>query len=265
MDEIGIVGHVTKETFDTMKARLDHAETEKAQLKAQCDIYNARNLDALAKLQPDIVAFTGELSRENPDWAPEMSPTLDFCEQVHKTQNPDTALSFARMLHCASMKNKRQTETIETLKGKTTTIGETMKQVEELTEQVEKKKQRICELEEHCKDTESSKNDLLEKLTSINAVKDMKDFSKIAAREKGAKTQPHGESNMQDTYGITTENASANSGKQKMSQLDDDLSSFVHSKSSGGGSRLMFPSRTGHALLGNSSTATDMDEVMAYL
>ena len=139
MAEMDTVGHVTKETYETMKAERDHEQAEKARWKAQCDVYNSRNLEALAKIQPEIVKFTGDLARENPDWAPEMSPTLDFCEQVHKSQNPDTALSFARMIHCASMKNKRQSETIESLKGKTSTIGETMKHVEELTEQVEKK------------------------------------------------------------------------------------------------------------------------------
>ena len=92
----------------------------------------------------------------------------------------------------------------------------------------------------------------------------MKDFSKIAAREKGAKSE-HVDSVMKETFEVTTENASANSGQMRGAQFDDDLSAFVNSKSSGGGSRLIFPSRTGHALLGNTSQNPDMDELMVNL
>lgn len=236
----------SKETVEKLKAELAAKAEEAAKLRAFKNGYDEKQRATISQLQPEIKTFVDGLIGNNADYADDMKPIGEWAASCHQSTSLETALPLARFVSCASAQFKRTREEASVLSEKNNTLGNTMKELEEIKADNAAKTQRISELENLCNDRQEAAEKLQDELAKAGVLREKFDFSKLASREAGAdKVDANPEC-------LTTVTSNASRGMT----MEDELMSFVRGNASNIGSHRIAQSGTGHSHLG--ATTSDL-------
>jgi len=244
----------SKEYVEKLKADLASGAEENARLRAFKSGHDAKQRDVISKLQPDITSFVDELVKQNVDHAPEMKSIAEWSRGCHESKSLETAMPLARVLSCASASLKRTREEASANAEKAGTLGATMKELETLKAADAAKAQRITELEELCAERQTAMGQMQDELAKSGLLKDKFDFSKLSSREAKAPAEPAATPELQQVTSTASRGA-----------FEDELMSFVSSRSVAGGNGMIMQSGTAHAHLGASSSGSMDGEIAAAI
>jgi len=237
----------SKEYVEKLKADLAAKNEEASKLKAFKNAHDDKQREVISKLQPDIQSYIEGLAKDNADYAQDMKPLVDWSRSCHESTSLETAMPLARVISCASAAMKRTREEASVLSEKATTLGATMKELEELKAADSAKAQRITELEQLANERQEANSKLQDELAKAGIIKDKFDFSKVTSREAALKDDKAPEApTTESSLTAVTSNAS----RKAAVALEDELMSFVRGSSKTMGSSKIHQSSTGHSFLG---------------
>jgi DNA repair exonuclease SbcCD ATPase subunit len=253
----------SKEYVEKLKADLAAKSDEAAKLKAFKATHDEKTREVIGKLQPDIQACIESLAKENEDHAAEMKPLVDWSRSCHESQSIETAMPLARLVSCASAKIKRTREEASILSEKATTLGATLKELEELKTADSAKAQRINELEALANERQDANQKLQDELAKLGVIKDKFDFSKVASREAAPPASDIKPEAIAGTSNLTALTSNASRGTEPVA-FEDQLLKFVTGNSTKAGSSKITQSSTIHPLVGASSGGVE-DEIASAI
>jgi Skp family chaperone for outer membrane proteins len=235
----------SKEYVEKLKSDLAAKTESEAKLKAFKSTYDQKQRELVEKLQPDVNSYIETLVKENPDYAEDMKPLVDWSRSCHESNTIETVVPLARVMSCASAQFKRTREEASAMSDKAKTLGVTMKELEDIKADNLSKAQRIAELEALCNDRQSANETLQEELAKVGIINERKNFSKISSRETNA-TDKLTLNNTVNPKSIVATTSNASNG----TLVEDQLMGFVYGNAKGNGSGRIVQSNTGHSYLG---------------
>lgn len=196
--------------MDKMRAELVAEKAKNQRLEKKSEAIDLQRKEALKGMQADIEGFVTSLQDENPDHKFDMAPIATWAKSCHEMSDPEHQIPLARALSCASAKVKRTLDQASAQSSDAETLGKTMKELEEVKADVQKRTKRESEFEEHIRDL-NKRNTELDDLIKKHGITTAKfDFSKIASRETappaGASDSPSAASRMDIETGASSAN-----------------------------------------------------------
>lgn len=239
----------SKELVDRLKADLAAKSEEASKLKAFKNAHDDKQRALIATLQPDIQSCVDGLVKDNADYAADMKPIQEWARGCHESTSLETAMPLARVISCASAALKRTREESSVLSDKASTLGATMKELEDLKAADSAKAQRITELETLANERQAANEKLQDELSKAGVLREKFDFSKASSREAGAEKAAEPAPMAVDSA-LTSVTSNASRGAAV--SMEDQLFSFVCGSSNAGGSSRITQSSTAHSMLGSS-------------
>lgn len=249
----------SREYVESLKAQIEQRNEETAKLRAFKATHDEKQRAVISKLQPDINEFVTSLTSANPDHAAEMAAIVDWSKTCHESNSLESAMPLARVISCASMQFKRTRDEASQLSEKATSLGATMKELEDVKADRDAKTSRIAELENYCQEQQAAAEKMQNELAKAGVLKDKYkfDFSQVTSRE--AKADAPLDVNSEGSIIANRSEASRSS-----LAVEDQLLSFVSLKATSSSNNRVSQSKTAHALLGASSGSVD-DEIASAI
>lgn len=248
----------TKEFVDNLKAQLEQKNEEAAKLKAFKATHDEKQRAIISQMQPDIQDYVQSLAKANADYASEMQPIVDWGRSCHESASLETAMPMARVLSCASAQWKRTREEASANADRAATLGQTMKELEEVKADRDTKLSRIAELESLCNERQLAAEKMQEELARVGIIKDKYDFSKLSSREANAGSA-QSEAVKTEDAASTPSAITASTSLASKRVVQDELMSFVSSNARSMSSNRISQSNTTHAYLGSSGNGLDAE------
>jgi hypothetical protein len=242
---------VSKESYEKVKSELETATAGWAAEKASNLHLSARERTRITGYQPSAKEFMDGLVSEavDEDCKTDLMPMQVWATEYHTKPNVLNQVSLARTFACASAALKRSRDEASANKEAASSLGVALKDLEAVTCERDKLRQRCDELGELVDERQHQIESLGLQLGEAGLVANKFNFSKVASRE----TDPKPEVSSTDVLEKHTSNASG--AKTAPSPMDSLLSDIF---SRGTGSLRMVSSNTNHTLLG-SSNAPEFD------
>ena len=211
-----------------------------AALIKKTEAIDQQKREQISSMRDEVENFVSELGNDFPDFKLDMSPITNWAKTCHTQADPEHQLPLARVLSCASVKVKRTLEQASQKTADAETMGATMKELEALKAENQKRTKNESELEALVRerDHQLAELDAVIKEHKIGTAKF--DFSKVSARESAAQG--------------TTTPMQVDSGSAKVKSEDSNLMSLLMSGGAGGG-RFLLTAREGHQILSPSAAA----------
>jgi hypothetical protein len=271
----------TKEYVDMIKATDREREIELAQLRAFKNGADQKQRSVIAQLQPDIGKLMSTLKQRYPDYAENFDPVDEWGKTCHQSTSLETAGNLARVMSCASAELELVRSESSAKDEKLASYKDTMQRNEDLESQLEKKRQRVIELEAWATEEQDRMRLMQEELARHGLLKEKLDFSKLQSRElkpSGATAANALESVTCDAAqkGVTNGHIGAVSTANKSlavttsaasRRIDDNLASWMRGyASSSGSNRILLQNNSSHKFIGTSGESMSMEaEVAAAL
>lgn len=187
--------------MDRMRAELAAEKAKNQRLEKKSEAIDLQRKEALKGMQEDIQGFVSVLQEEYADHKFDMAPIANWAKSCHEMSDPEHQIPLARVISCASAKVKRTLDQASAQSADAEMLGKTMKELEELKSDVDKRVKRESEFEDHIRDL-NKRNTELDTLIKQHGITTAKfDFSKIASREAvppaGASDSPSAASSME--------------------------------------------------------------------
>ena len=238
---------ISKESYEQLKRELAQKSQDLADARARSDVFENKERERIASWQPEAKAFVDSLIEgADAETKADLAPMATWATDFHTKQDVLAQAPLARLVSCASARVKRSREEASANAEASTTLGQTMKELEAMTTERNALKQRVCELGTLADERQAGLEQLQAELSKAGLVAEKFDFSKASSREAAADTKPAETAAAPAAVKEELKASTANASKPT-----DYLLSEIFSR--GGGQLRFVSSSTTHQLLGSSS------------
>lgn len=234
---------VTKQTFEEQKRLAEQKTQEAAAAQAELERYRVADRDKLksfADMNREFLKTNAELAPA--EARPHFNAMMEWAEKAHELPNLPQQLQLGTVVSCCASNLKRVREDASVQSVAAQQLGQTQKQLEEVTADRDLKERRIGELSKSLEEMQSSTAVLEKKLVEAGLLSQKFDFSKASSREEAVEpkaTEPE----------LAVETSNASRGAAAMANPASALLAFVGSARGGASARFQ-PTNSNHSLLG---------------